>query len=211
DARMLADLARPDAGAADDDLRGDRARWSLDADDATVAHRDRGCGAALADLGSRLSRVPLHDRLGRRVAVALAERRAHEIDDLELRHELPRVRRRELARRDAERLLQREGCAEGRRVRLVVEQEEIAVLAEGDLVGHRLELAQRPQGDADVQLVRELRADAARRLARRAGRKRVALEQDDVFDAEPAQVEGGGGAEGAATDDYDVGRDRATC
>ena len=38
------------------------------------------------------------------------------------------------------------------------------------------------------------------------GRERVPLEQHDVVDAEPAQVEGGGGAEGAATDHYDVCR-----
>jgi hypothetical protein len=78
------------------------------------------------------------------------------------------------------------------------------VLPERDLVRHRLELAQRAQGDADVQLVRELRADPARRLARRARRERVALEEDDVGDAEPPQVVRGGGAEGAATDDDDV-------
>ena len=78
------------------------------------------------------------------------------------------------------------------------------MLAERDLVGEALELVERPQRDADVQLVRELRADAARRLARRAGRERVPLEQHDVGYAEPPQVEGGGGAEGAATDDDDI-------
>ena len=38
------------------------------------------------------------------------------------------------------------------------------------------------------------------------GREHVALEQHDVVDAEPAQVEGGGGAEGAAADHNDVCR-----
>ena len=34
----------------------------------------------------------------------------------------------------------------------------------------------------------------------------VALDQHDVLDAEPPQMERGGGAEGAATDDHDVSR-----
>ena len=38
------------------------------------------------------------------------------------------------------------------------------------------------------------------------GREHVALDEHDVVDAEPTEVEGGGGAEGAATDDNDVGR-----
>jgi hypothetical protein len=68
------------------------------------------------------------------------------------------------------------------------------VLAERDLVRHRLELGERAQRDADVQLIGELRADAAGGLARRAGGERVALEQYDLADAELAEVEGGGGA-----------------
>jgi hypothetical protein len=103
-------------------------------------------------------------------------------------------------------MLHVERRAEDGKVVLVVEQEEVAVLPERDLVRDRLELRQRAERDADVQLVGELRADAACRLARRAGRERVALEEDDVVDAEAAEVEGGGGAQGAATDDDDVGR-----
>jgi hypothetical protein len=76
-------------------------------------------------------------------------------------------------------------------------------VAEPDLV-HGLELGERAQRDADVQLVRELRADAAGRLAGRPRGEGVALEQDDVLDSQPPQVESGGGAEGAATDDDDV-------
>jgi hypothetical protein len=75
------------------------------------------------------------------------------------------------------------------------------VLAERDLLREALELVERAQRDADVQLVRELRADSPRGFARRAGRERVSLEQDDVGYAEPSQVKGGGGAQGAATDD----------
>jgi hypothetical protein len=77
------------------------------------------------------------------------------------------------------------------------------VLPERDLLGEALELVERAQRDADVQLVRELCADTTGRLARRAGAKRIPFEQYDVGDPEPSQVEGGGGAQGAATnDDY---------
>jgi hypothetical protein len=103
-------------------------------------------------------------------------------------------------------VLQGERRPECCEVLLAVEQEQVAVLAQRDLVGEALELVERAERDADVQLVGELRADAARRLARRARRQRVALQQDDVVDAEPAEMEGGGGAEGAATDYDDVGR-----
>jgi hypothetical protein len=75
------------------------------------------------------------------------------------------------------------------------------VLPERDLLGEALELVERAQRDADVQLVRELRADSPGGLARRARRERVSFEQDDVGDPKPPQVKGGGGAQGAATDD----------
>ena len=88
-----------------------------------------------------------------------------------------------------------------------VEEEQVAVATERDLVAHPLELGERAERDADVQLVRELGADAARRLARRPGGERVALDEDNLVDAEPPQMKGGGGAEGAATDDHDVGRE----
>src|SRR5207253_10040310 len=88
-------------------------------------------------------------------------------------------------------------------VRLVVEQEEIAVAAEVDLV-HRLELGERAERDPDVQLVGELRPDPARRGARRPGRQRVALEHDDALDAEPAQVPRDAGAHRSAAHDDDL-------
>ena len=99
-------------------------------------------------------------------------------------------------------MLQLERDPEGRHVVVVVEQEEIPVLTERDCITELFELAERAQRDADVELVRELGADPAGRLARRSRSERSSLEQDDVTNAEPAQVEGGGGAEGAATD-YD--------
>ena len=129
-----------------------------------------------------------------------------EVLDVELRHELPRLGGRQFLRGHAERVLQRERRAEGCDVCFAIQQKEVAVLAERDLVGHCLELGQRAERDPDVELVGELRADTARRFARGTRSECVPLEQHDVFDAEPAQVEGGGGAEGAATDYYDVGR-----
>jgi hypothetical protein len=80
------------------------------------------------------------------------------------------------------------------------------VLAERNLVAHRLELGERAKRDANVQLVRELRADPACGLARRARCERVALEKNDVRDAETAEMKRGGGADGAAADDNDVCR-----
>jgi hypothetical protein len=77
------------------------------------------------------------------------------------------------------------------------------VLPERDLLSEALELIERAQCNADVQLVRELRADTTGGFARRAGAECVPFEQYDVGDPEPSQVEGGGGAQGAATDnDY---------
>ena len=82
-------------------------------------------------------------------------------------------------------MLERERVLEDGDVLGPVEQEQVAVLAQFDPV-HPLELRQRAERDPDVQLVRELRADAACGAARRTGRERVALEQDDVGDAELA-------------------------
>ena len=72
-------------------------------------------------------------------------------------------------------------------------------------VSSRIFDVERAQGDPDVQLVGELGADAAGRLARRSGAERVALDEHDVFDAVPAQVERRSGSERPAADDDDVG------
>ena len=78
-----------------------------------------------------------------------------------------------------QRVLEGERGAEPLDVALVVEQKEVAVLVELDAV-HRLELVERAQRDADVQLVGELRPEAAGRLARRAGREHVPLDEHDA-------------------------------
>ena len=61
------------------------------------------------------------------------------------------------------------------------------------------------KGDLDVQLVGELGPHTSCRLARRAGAERVALEQDDIGDAELGQVPGRARAHGASTDHYHLG------
>ena len=82
------------------------------------------------------------------------------------------------------------------------------MLTERDLragqLAEALELVQGAEGDPDVQLVRELGADPARRLAGRAGRERLPLEQDDVLHAQLAKVERGARSERAAPDDDHV-------
>jgi len=82
----------------------------------------------------------LDDSLRRCTAVARAVRRCQQVVDRELRYELLRLRRCQLARLDPERVLQLETGAEGRHVVVVVEQKEIAILPERDRVAHLLEL-----------------------------------------------------------------------
>ena len=79
------------------------------------------------------------------------------------------------------------------------------MLLELDAV-HPLELVERAQGDADVQLVGELRAEAAGRLARGAGREHVALEQHHVLDPELTKVPGDARPHGTSADHHHLGR-----
>ena len=102
-------------------------------------------------------------------------------------------------------MLQRERGPEALDVCLVVEQEQVAVLSELDAV-HPLELVERAERDADVQLVGELRPEAAGRLARGAGREHVSLDQHDVFDPELAEVPGDTRPHGASTNHNHLGR-----
>ena len=145
---------------------------------------------ALVDARARprgRGRVAGDDRLGGRAAVERTEGRGEQAVGVELRHDRERLVDGQLARRNAERMLQLERGAEPLDVARVVQQEQVAGLLELDLraeaLAERGELVDRAQRDADVQLVGELRADPAGGLARRAGRERLALEQDDVGDA----------------------------
>ena len=60
--------------------------------------------------------------------------------------------------------------------------------------------------EARLGLVRVVHADQRARLAGGAGRQLPALDEDDVADAQPREVERGAGAIGASADDHDVGR-----
>ena len=96
----------------------------------------------------------------------------------------------------------------------VIEQEEVAVLMERD-PGHELdvladqrvpalELVQAAERQADVELVRELQAGAARRARGGAARQRLALEQHNVRDAPGGEMEGRAGAHRSPADDHDI-------
>src|SRR5581483_10079876 len=104
-----------------------------------------------------------------------------EIVHRELRHDMPRLRRGQKPRVDAVRGLVQEVAGETAGVVLVVEQEEVAGEAEverlADLVLEALQPADRLEPDADVQLVREQRADAAGAVAGRAAGERLAFEE----------------------------------
>ena len=76
-------------------------------------------------------------------------------------------------------------------------------LAAGSIV-EPLERLDAPEADGDVERVRELRPDAARGAARRAGRERVALEQAYV-DSGLREVEGDARAGRASADHDDLG------
>ena len=105
-----ADLPRPGAGAADDRLRRDPALGRLDGHDPAFGDIDADDVAALADVEA--ARVPLHDVLGRDVAVELAEGRREQAFRLELRDDRDRLVHRQLARRHAQRVLEGERGAE---------------------------------------------------------------------------------------------------
>ncbi len=158
-----------------------------------------GCGRAC---------VGLDNRLRRSVAVDGAVRRCQEVRRLERRdHRLDVVGRDQLGGHSEVLLEWRARLLEALDVDLVREQEEVAVALVVDAADpvERLELGHRAQRDLHVELIRELRADAARRLARRAAGERLPLEQDDVLHPLLGQVVGDARAHGTATDDHDLG------
>jgi hypothetical protein len=144
------------------------------------------------------------------VAVDRAERRADEPAHVDLRNHPRNLVDVQLHRGNAERVLEGDGRAELPQIVLGVEQEQVTALPEADVDAEELfealELGDRAQGDADVQLVRELRAEAAGRLARRTGGELVALDEHDVRDPELREVVSRGRPDRAAADDDDVRR-----
>jgi hypothetical protein len=104
--------------------------------------------------------------------------------------------------------LKRDAALELLDVGFAAEDEQVADLLEIDLPSRPpAEVAERVQaapGDLDVQCVRELSAYATRRSARGAAPELRPLDERDI-DARLGQVEGGAGADHAATDDDHVG------
>ena len=108
--------------------------------------------------------------------------------------------------------LERDVVAKARQRRLVGDHEEVALLVE--IAGHphlvleALEEGDAAEGELDLHARGELHADAARRLARRAGANGVALEHHHVARSAPAELVGDAGADGAGPDDHDIGAAR---
>ena len=162
--------------------------------------------------GARLGRVGLHHVVGRGVAVGGSPDRGDRIVHVEGRHQGVRVVGRDHPHVRAHAPLQRHVLAEARERRLVGDHEEVALLVEiarhPHLVLEALEEGDAAEGELDLHPRGELHADAARRLARRAGADRVALEHHHVPGAAPAELVGDAGADGAGPDDHDVGAAR---
>ncbi len=105
-------------------------------------------------------------------------------------------------------VLKRDAALELLDVGLTAEDEQVPDLLEVDLPsGPPAEVAERVQaalGDLDVERVRELGAHAAGGSARGAAPELPSLDERDI-DARLGQVEGGAGADHAATEDDHVG------
>jgi len=211
------ELPRPDAGREDDTARRDPALLGLDGHDAPALDGNPLHGATLDD-GRAEPRhrrgVALDGGLGSRVAVERAERGGEEVVRAEPRDDAARLLGREQARGDAELLLKREGAAEGGDLLLARQQEEVAPLLEADLaarlLGEALVAADALERDPDVQLVRELGADAAGGLARGARAEGLPLDEDAAGGARARQVVEGARAHDAAADDDHLCRGRET-
>jgi hypothetical protein len=190
DADERGDLPRGDSRGADDGVSLDAARRRLDAEDLVAEDEDSVYLDALANSDTALGRsrrIALHDRLRRRVPVAGTVSCAPQAFCLERGHQLDHLVKRQLRREHAQRTLQSDRFVEAPDVVVRIEEEQVTDLAEVDVDAESLfevaELDEREQGDADVELVRELGPDPTRRLARRAAPERVLLAENDVGDA----------------------------
>ena len=201
--------SRDQTRGADDGRRADPPGGGLDRDDLVPEHGDPVERRPLEDgdaLRRRDTGVGLHDRFRRGVAVDRAVGGREQVGGLERRDHRLDVVRRDQPRRDAETRLELDRGLEALDVDLVREHEEVAVALVPDAADplERLELGHRAERHPDVELVRELCADAACGLARRAAPERLLLEQDDVGDALLGQVVRDARPHGAAADDHDV-------
>ena len=206
-------VLRPDTRGADDRVGLDPSLGRVDAENLVAEDGDTRHVDALLDSHALLRscrRVAPDDCLRRGEAVAGAVGRSAQALGAQLRDELEHLVQGQLGREHAERALQADGLAEAAHVVVRVEQEEVARLAEVDVSPDLLlevaELEQRDERDADVDLVGELRPDAARGLARRPAPEGLPLAEHDVRDPELREVVRRAGAHGAAADDHDLSR-----
>ena len=167
---------------------------------AAVAVRERD-----VDVAARARLVVVH---GRQMSVLGRERRGEDVVACKQRAELARLRRRQDPRRHAVLVLQLHVALEGRDVRLLAQDEQVAHLLEVDLpsgtAGKFPEGAEAPLSDLDVQRIGELRSHAARRTARRSAPELRLLEQDHVH-AGLREVKGSARSDHPAADDHDGG------
>ena len=117
--------------------------------------------------------------------------------------------------RDAARLLEGGGGLHRGKARRVAREEEVPRLpVDGrlaDLVREGVEDVHRREGHRDVDVRRELGADAAVRLRRRpAARQRLLVDQEDVPAPEAREVKRDAAADDAGADDGDVGPSAAS-
>ncbi len=206
-----AELLRPHARGEYHAPCRDTALTRVDADHVAVLDGDPLHAAALDDAGPEgggCGCVALRRGLRRRVAVDRAERRREDVVDAQPGDDAAGLVGADEPRRHAEALLQLHRPRERRDLPLGRQQEEIAPLLEVDLpsrlLGEVAVAADALEGDANVELVRELGADPAGRLARRAGRQSLAFDEHAIAAAGLRQVVESARAHDAAADDHDL-------
>src|SRR5215470_15846458 len=195
-------------GCVDDERRRDVALRGPYAAHAVARHVNGRHLHALHDAGAQLPGArgeALRHLGGAGQAVLRSPHGGNQIVDAEGGHEGLGVLGRDDAHIDAEAPLHRDALLEAAEVLLLGDEEEVADLLEAgidpELFGEVLEHLEALQGEADLRLRRELRADASRRLARGPATHGLALEDDHVPLAATGEVVRDAAANHAAPDD----------
>jgi hypothetical protein len=184
-----------------------------------AVHVDAGDGDAGEQGGAVASRaggVAQHDRLRRAVAVVGGVGGGQQAVGRDQRRQRLRFGNLDHPGGHAQLVLQRDVALEGGHRRRGGQEEQVADPVQVDLLtgtlGEAAEGLEAARAQLDVDPVGELGAHTARGLAGRALAELVAFEQHDVGHARLGEVERDAGADGAATDDDDLGRGRqGTC
>ena len=161
-------------------------------------------------MGAGAARIALHDGLRRRVPVERAERAREHVVEADERVQDTDLAGSQHPARHSETVLERHALLERLDVLGPGQREQVADPVEVDLPAGPLaeprERVEAAYGDADVQLVGELRPHAAGRSRGGAGCQRRPLEQQHVAHARLGEVERDAGTDHPAADDHDVGR-----